>query len=177
MHLNPSPAVSQGSLQVVFDFSDTEEFDDIVTVKNMLLEKRSLVSLSRASLLSIWKNSIMTGSACFRKVSQKSLFRQAETQPFPLPITRSRPSLLLSFLQSTIEDVVKKLLEPVILSTLKTDFRDLISFMRSISGIGLIPQARIYSFLYRLPEKRISRYEGSRQIQIVTTQQKSGKNT
>ncbi|MGB8892489.1 MAG: hypothetical protein WCC86_10530, partial [Methanoregula sp.] len=56
--------------------------------------------------------------------------------------------------QSTIEDVVKKLLEPVILSTLEKPISgfDIVHEIHNRYKV-LIPQARIYSFLYELQKR------------------------
>ncbi|MFZ0006112.1 MAG: response regulator [Methanoregula sp.] len=148
------PAESQGGLQVVFDFSDTEEFEDIVTVKDMILEKKAsgvpitgIIAVNmgnldhdRIRLLSegIAKIIISTGRDTTISFTHNS---------FPAEAITVVP-------QSTIEDVVKKLLEPVILSTLEKPISgfDIVHEIHNRYKV-LIPQARIYSFLYELQKR------------------------
>ena len=58
--------------------------------------------------------------------------------------------------QATIEDVVKKLLEPVILSMLEKPISgyDIVHEIHNRYKV-LIPQARIYTYLYRAPTQGV----------------------
>jgi DNA-binding PadR family transcriptional regulator len=147
---DPSP----GTLQVLFDFSETEEFSDIITVKDLILAKKSQgVPLSgiiavnmadidhhRIKLLSdgIAKIIISTGKETTLSFAQRS---------FPSESVAVVP-------QATIDDVVKKSLEPVVLSLLEKPISgyDIVHEIHSRYNV-LVPQARIYTYLYDLEQK------------------------
>jgi len=148
------PAVSQGSLQVVFDFSDTEEFDDIVTVKNMLLEKREsgvpITGIIAVNMEKLDHNRIRLLSEGIAKI----IISTGRDTTISFTHNSFAAEAITVVPQSTIEDVVKKLLEPVILSTLEKPISgfDIVHEIH-IRYKVLIPQARIYSFLYELQKK------------------------
>jgi len=148
------PAVSQGSLQVVFDFSDTEELDDIVTVKNMLLEKREsgvpITGIIAVNMEKLDHNRIRLLSEGIAKI----IISTGRDTTISFTHNSFAAEAITVVPQSTIEDVVKKLLEPVILSTLEKPISgfDIVHEIH-IRYKVLIPQARIYSFLYELQKK------------------------
>ncbi len=145
---------AQGKLQVVFDFSDTEEFDDIVEVKNMILAKKEagvpitgIIAVNMANLDHDRIRLISEGIAKIIISTGKDTTISFTHNSFPAEAISVVP-------QSTIEDVVKKLLEPVILSTLEKPISgfDIVHEIHNRYNV-LIPQARIYSFLYELQSK------------------------
>jgi CheY-like chemotaxis protein/DNA-binding PadR family transcriptional regulator len=145
------PVGSEGSLQVIFDFSDTGEFDDIVAVKDIVLAKREtgapitgIIAVSMAGLDHDRIRLLSEGIAKIIVSTGKDTTLSFAHSTFP-------PESIAVVPQATIEDVVKKLLEPVILSILE----------KPISGFNivheihnrykvLIPQARVYNYLYEL---------------------------
>ncbi len=149
-----SPADPSASLNILFDFSDTEEFADIIAVKNLIRAKReagvpitgiialNIVDLdhSHIRLLSegITKIIISTGKDTNLSFAQPT---------FPTESLTVVP-------QATVEDVVKKLLEPVILSMLEKPISgyDIVHEIHNRYKV-LISQARIYMFLYDLEAK------------------------
>ncbi len=145
---------AQGKLQVVFDFSDTEEFDDIVEVKNMILAKKEagvpitgIIAVNMANLDHDRIRLISEGIAKIIISTGKDTTISFTHNSFPAEAISVVP-------QSTIEDVVKKLLEPVILSTLEKPISgfDIVHEIHNRYNV-LSPQARIYSFLYELQSK------------------------
>ena len=70
--------------------------------------------------------------------------------------------------QSTIDDVVKKLLEPVVLSLLDKPISgyDIVHEIHNRYNV-LIPQARVYTLLYELLENGHLENQGFGKIQII----------
>jgi CheY-like chemotaxis protein/DNA-binding PadR family transcriptional regulator len=145
------PAEMQGSLQVLFDFSDTEEFDDIVAVKNTILAKREsgvpITGIIAVSMEDLDHNRIRLLSEGIVKIIIST--GKDTTLSFTYP--SFPPESITVVPQSTIEDVVKKLLEPVILSLLEKPISgfDIVHEIHNRYKV-LIPQARIYTYLYDL---------------------------
>ena len=136
-----------GTLQILLDFSETEEFSDIIAIKDLILTKKSQgVSLSgiiavnmadidhhQIKLLSdgIGKIIISTGKETTLSFAHRS---------FPSESVTVVP-------QATIDDVVKKSLEPVVLSLLEKPISgyDIVHEIHNRYHV-LIPQARIYTY-------------------------------
>lgn len=151
---SPLPGEEKGALQVIFDFSDTSEFDEIVAVKNIILAKTGegvpvtgIIAVSMADLDHDRIRLLTEGIA-------KVIISTGKDTTLSFGQTSFVPGSVAVVPQSTIEDVVKKLLEPVILSTLEKPISgfDIVHEIHNRYKV-LIPQARIYTFLYGL-EKR-----------------------
>jgi two-component system, response regulator PdtaR len=147
---DPSP----GSLQVLLDFSETDEFPDILTVKDLILAKKaqgvSLSGIIAVNMAGIDHHQIKLLSEGIAKIIIST--GKETTLSFA---HRSFPSESISVVpQATIDDVVKKSLEPVVLSLLDKPISgyDLVHEIHSRYNV-LIPQARIYTYLYDLEKK------------------------
>jgi two-component system, response regulator PdtaR len=145
---------SPGSLQVLLDFSETDEFSDILTVKDLILEKKaqgvSLSGIIAVNMGGIDHNQIKQLSEGIAKIIIST--GKETTLSFA---HRSFPSESVSVVpQATIDDVVKKSLEPVVLSLLDKPISgyDIVHEIHSRYNV-LIPQARIYTYLYDLEKK------------------------
>jgi two-component system, response regulator PdtaR len=145
---------SQGTLQIFFDFSETEEFSDIITVKNVILAKKNqgipLSGIIAVNIADIDHNQIKQLSDNIAKIIIST--GKETTLSFA---HRSFPSESLTVVpQATIDDVVKKSLEPVVLSLLDKPIsgHDIVHEIHSRYNV-LIPQARIYTYLYDLEQK------------------------
>ena len=143
-----------GTLQILLDFSETDEFSDLIMIKNLILTKKSQgvplsgvlavdmadIDHNQIKLLSdgIGKIIISTGKETTLSFSQRS-FRSESVAVVP---------------QSTIDDVVKKSLEPVVLSLLEKPISgyEIVHEIHNRYHV-LIPQARIYTYLYDLEQK------------------------
>jgi len=143
-----------GTLQILMDFSETEEFSDIIIIKNLILTKKrqgvpisGIIAVNMADidhhqikLLSdgIAKIIISTGKGTILSFTHQSLPSESVTV---VP-------------QATIDDVVRKLLEPVVLSRLEKPIsgHDIVSEIHSRYNV-IIPHARIYVYLYDLEQK------------------------
>ncbi|MFZ1896740.1 response regulator [Methanoregula sp.] len=145
------PADAQGSLQVLFDFSDTEEFNDIVAVKNTILAKKEtgvpitgIIAVNMADLDHDRIRLLSEGIAKIIISTGKDTTISFAHPTFP-------PEAISVVPQATIDDVVKKLLEPVILSILEKPISgfDIVHEIHNRYKV-LIPQARIYTYLYEL---------------------------
>jgi CheY-like chemotaxis protein/DNA-binding PadR family transcriptional regulator len=141
------------SLQVLLDFSETEDFDDILAVRKLLLLKRETgIPVSGIIALNIGKidhtliQSIAEGIPKIIVSTGKETTLSFAHQSFPAKSVSVVP-------QSTIDDVVKKSLEPVILSLLDKPIsgRDIVHEIHCRYKV-LIPQARVYTHLYDLLE-------------------------
>jgi two-component system, response regulator PdtaR len=144
----------QGTLQIFFDFSETEEFSDIITVKNVILAKKSqgipLSGIIAVNMADIDHHQIKQISDNIAKIIIST--GKETTLSFA---HRSFPSESLAVVpQATIDDVVKKSLEPVVLSLLEKPIsgHDIVHEIHSRYNV-LIPQARIYTYLYDLEQK------------------------
>ena len=85
---------------------------------------------------------------------QRSSSRQEKRPPFPLRTVHFPPNRSRLVPQATIDDVVKKSLEPVVLSLLDKPISgyDIVHEIHNRYNV-LIPQARIYTYLYDLENK------------------------
>ena len=147
---DPSP----GTLQVLFDFSETEEFSDIITVKDLILAKKSqgvpLSGIIAVNMADIDHHRIKLLSDGIAKIIIST--GKETTLSFA---HRSFPSESVAVVpQATIDDVVKKSLEPVVLSLLEKPISgyDIVHEIHSRYNV-LVPQARIYTYLYDLEQK------------------------
>jgi CheY-like chemotaxis protein/DNA-binding PadR family transcriptional regulator len=142
------------SLHIFLDFSETEEFDDILALRNLLLSKKEKKSpVSGIIALNIGKidhTLIKTLSEGISKIivstgKETTLLFSHET--FPVDAVSVVP-------QSTIDNVVKKSLEPVVLSLLDKPVSgyDIVHEIHNRYNV-FIPQARIYTILHDLEDK------------------------
>ena len=146
-------AGTTNSLQILLDFSETEEFDDILAIRKLLLLKRG----ERAPISGIIAMNI-------GKIDHSLIKSLAEG--IPKIIVSTGKETTLSFAhhtfpaesvsvvpQSTIDDVVKKSLEPVVLSLLDKPISgyDIVHEIHNRYKV-LIPQARVYTLLHELLE-------------------------
>jgi len=151
---SPSGKHSQGALQVIFDFSETDEFSDILAVKDLVLAKKSqgvpLSGIIAVNMADIDHNQIRELSEGIAKIiisTGKETTLSFARQSFPSEAVTVVP-------QATIDDVVKKSLEPVVLSMLDKPISgyDIVHEIHSRFNV-LIPQARIYTYLYEMEQK------------------------
>lgn len=145
---------SAGSLQVLLDFSETGEFSDILTIKDLVLSKKSqgvpLSGILAVDMAGIDHRQIKKLSEGIGKIiisTGKETTLSFAHRSFPSDSVNVVP-------QATIDDVVKKSLEPVVLSLLNKPISgyDIVHEINSRYHV-LIPQARIYSYLYDLEGK------------------------
>jgi two-component system, response regulator PdtaR len=148
------PAGPPGSLRILFDFSDTDEFADIIALKNLILAKKEagvpitgMIAVNMAELDHTRIRLLSEGIAKIIISTGKDTTISFAHPTFPAESLTVVP-------QATVEDVVKKLLEPVILSMLEKPISgyDIVHEIHNRYKV-LIPQARIYTYLYELQEK------------------------
>ena len=141
------------SLQILIDFSETDEFDDILAIRKLLLSKKENgIPVSGIIALNIGKIDHTLIKALAEGIPKIIVSTGKETtlsfaqHSFPAESVSVVP-------QSTIDDVVKKSLEPVILSLLDKPISgfDIVHEIHSRYKV-LIPQARVYTLLYDLLE-------------------------
>ena len=146
-------AGTSDSLQILLDFSEPEEFDDILAIRNLLLSKReNITPVSGIIALNIGKidhnliKSLAEGISKIIVSTGKETTLSFAHHSFPAESVSVVP-------QSTIDDVVKKSLEPVVLSLLNKPISgyDIVHEIHSRYKV-LIPQARVYTLLYDLME-------------------------
>ena len=146
-------SAATGSLQILLDFSETDEFNDILAIRKLLLSKKvSGIPVSGIIAVNI------------EKIDHSLI--QSLAEGIPKIIVSTGKETTLSFAhhtfpegsvtivpQSTIDDVVKKLLEPVVLSLLDKPISgyDIVHEIHNRYNV-LIPQARVYTLLYELLE-------------------------
>jgi len=141
------------SLQILLDFSETEEFDAILAIRNLLFSKKeNNIPISGIIALNIGKidhtliKSIAEGISKIIVSTGKETTLSFSHHSFPADAVSVVP-------QSTIDDVVKKSLEPVVLSLLDKPISgyDIVHEIHNRYKV-LIPQARVYALLYDLLE-------------------------
>jgi len=148
------PAGPPGSLRILFDFSDTEEFADIIALKKLILAKKEagvpITGIIAMNIAELDHNRIRLLSEGISKIIIST--GKDTTISFAHPTFPAESLTVVP--QATVEDVVKKLLEPVILSMLEKPISgyDIVHEIHNRYKV-LIPQARIYTYLYELEEK------------------------
>jgi len=149
-----SPSGPPDSLRILFDFSDAEEFADIIALKKLILTKKEagvpitgILAMNMAELDHTRIGLLSEGISKIIISTGKDTTISFAHPTFPAESLTVVP-------QATIEDVVKKMLEPVILSMLEKPISgyDIVHEIHNRYKV-LIPQARIYTYLYELQEK------------------------
>jgi CheY-like chemotaxis protein/DNA-binding PadR family transcriptional regulator len=148
------PSGTPATLRILFDFSNTEEFADIIAVKNLILAKKEsgipITGIIALNIADLDHDHIRLISEGISKIIIST--GRDTTISFSHP---TFPAESLSVVpQATVEDVVKKMLEPVILSMLEKPISgyDIVHEIHNRYKV-LIPQARIYTYLYELEHK------------------------
>jgi len=142
------------SLQILFDFSDTEEFSDIIAVKKLILARKEagapITGIIALNMADFDHNRIRMLSEGISRIIVST--GRDTTISFAHPTFPAESLTVVP--QTTVDDVVKKLLEPVILSMLEKPISgyDIVHEIHNRYNV-LIPQARIYTYLYELQKK------------------------
>jgi CheY-like chemotaxis protein/DNA-binding PadR family transcriptional regulator len=140
-----------GSLQILLDFSETDEFSDILAIKKLLLAKKEtgipvcgILAMNIGKIDHTLIQSLAEGIPKIIVSTGKETTLSFAHHTFPGGSVSVVP-------QSTIDDVVKKSLEPVVLSLLDKPISgyDIVHEIHNRYQV-LIPQARIYTLLHEL---------------------------
>jgi two-component system, response regulator PdtaR len=146
-------AGTTNSLQILLDFSETEDFDDILAIRTLLLSKKEKgIPVSGIFAVNIGKmdhtriKTIAEGIPKIIVSTGKETTLSFAHHTFPVGSVSVVP-------QSTIDDVVKKSLEPVVLSLLDKPISgyDIVHEIHSRHKV-FIPHARVYTILHDLME-------------------------
>jgi len=145
-----------GCWRFLVDFSETEEFDDILAIKKYILTKKEsgfpvlgILAVNIENLQSeqinklskgITKVIVSTGDETSISIAHKS---------YPLESLSVVP-------QAVVEEIVRKSLEPLVLSILDKPLSgyDIVHEIHNRHNV-LIPQSRIYGILYELEQAGI----------------------
>jgi hypothetical protein len=141
------------SLQILLDFSQTEEFEDILVIRKLLLVKKEEgIPISGIIAMNIGKIDHTLIKSLSEGISRIIVSTGKETTLSFAQHTFPADSVAVVS-QSTIDDVVKKSLEPVVLSLLEKPISgfDIVHEIHSRYKV-LIPQARVYTLLHDLME-------------------------
>jgi two-component system, response regulator PdtaR len=139
------------SLQILLDFSETGEFSDILEIRKLLLAKKETgIPVCGIFAINIGKidhtliQSLAEGISKIIVSTGKETTLSFAHHTFPAGSVSVVP-------QSTIDDVVKKSLEPVVLSLLDKPISgyDIVHEIHNRYKV-LIPQARVYTLLHDL---------------------------
>ncbi len=169
-HICDGTNEGQGT-RCVFDFSRIDDFRSIVKVKQQILEMQDagvpisvLLALDTSSMTSAETSEIVWG------IPHITIMTANETVVSLRPEPRNTPRIDVAD-RTVVEDVVKKLLEPLILSYLTRP----VSGYDILRGINerfhvIIPMARVYSYLYDLEKKEYleTRTEGRSKVYSAT---------
>jgi CheY-like chemotaxis protein/DNA-binding PadR family transcriptional regulator len=140
-----------GPLQILLDFSETEEFDDILALRKLLLAKKEtgipvcgILALNIGKIDHTLIQSLAEGIPKIIVSTGKETTLSFAHHTFPAGSVSIVP-------QSTIDEVVKKSLEPVVLSLLDKPISgyDIVHEIHNRYRV-LIPQARVYTLLHDL---------------------------
>jgi CheY-like chemotaxis protein/DNA-binding PadR family transcriptional regulator len=146
-------AGTPASLQILLDFSDTDEFEDILAIRKLLLLKKEtgiplngIIAINIGNIDHTRIQSLAEGIPKIIVSTGKETTLSFAHHTFPAGAFSVVP-------QSTIDDVVKKSLEPVVLSLLDKPISgyDIVHEIHNRYGV-LIPQARVYTLLHDLME-------------------------
>jgi CheY-like chemotaxis protein/DNA-binding PadR family transcriptional regulator len=163
------PAGKGGTLQILFDFYETEEFGDIIAVKEFILSKKSeglpvsgIIALNIGKIDHTMIRSFSEGIAKIIVSTGRDTMLSFAHQSFPAESVAIVP-------QATIEEVVKKSLEPVVLSLLERPISgyDIVREIHTRYKV-LIPQARIYTLLYDLEKNGYLEMRASGKSKLYT---------
>jgi len=147
----PAAGTKGETLQVLLDFHDTSEFADIVAIKDLLLGKRAgglpvsgIIALYIGDIGHDQIQSFSEGISRIIVSTGRDTTLSFAHRSFPAESVAVVP-------QATLEEVVKKSLEPVVLSLLERPISgyDIVREIHDRYNV-LIPQARIYTLLYDL---------------------------
>ncbi len=142
------------SLQILLDFSETDEFEDILAIRDMLVaRKEKKTPVSGIIAMNIGKidhtliKSLAEGIPKIIVSTGKETTLSFAHHTFPAESVSVVP-------QSTIDDVVKKSLEPVVLSLLDKPISgfDIVHEIHNRYKVD-IPQARVYTILHDLVDE------------------------
>jgi CheY-like chemotaxis protein/DNA-binding PadR family transcriptional regulator len=142
-----------GSLQILIDFSETEEFEDIIAVKKLIISKKEkgipVTGIIAINIGMIDHTRIRLFAEGISKIivsTGKETTLSFAHHTFPAESVSIVP-------QATIDDVVKKSLELVVLSLLDKPIsgNDIVHEIHNRYNV-LIPQARVYMLLYDLEQ-------------------------
>ncbi len=140
-------------LQLLLDFHDTGEFGDMVAIRDLVLGKKAeglpisgIIALNIGELDHTQIRSFSEGLSRIIVSTGKDTMLSFAHKALPAESLTVVP-------QATLEEVVKKSLEPVVLSLLSHPVSgyDLVREIHNRYRV-LIPQARIYTLLYELEE-------------------------
>jgi CheY-like chemotaxis protein/DNA-binding PadR family transcriptional regulator len=141
------------SLQILLDFSETEEFDDILAIRKLLLVKKErgipvcgILAMNIGKIDHTLIQSLAEGIPKIIVSTGKETTLSFAHHTFPAGSVSVVP-------QSTIDDVVKKSLEPVVLSLLDKPISgyDIVHEIHNRYKV-FIPQARVYTLLHDLQD-------------------------
>jgi CheY-like chemotaxis protein len=142
------------SLQILLDFSETDEFEDILAIRDLLLAKKGekspvsgIIALNIGRIDHTLIKTLAEGIPKIIVSTGKETTLSFAHHTFPAESVSVVP-------QSTIDDVVKKSLEPVVLSLLDKPISgyDIVHEIHSRYKV-LIPQARVYTILHDLMDE------------------------
>lgn len=142
------------SLQILLDFSETEDFNDIIAVRDLLIRKKAkgtpvsgIIAMNIGKIDHTLIKSMAEGIPKIIVSTGKETTLSFAHNTFPVESVSVVP-------QSTIDDVVKKSLEPVVLSLLDKPISgyDIVHEIHSRYKV-LIPQARVYTLLHELMDE------------------------
>jgi CheY-like chemotaxis protein/DNA-binding PadR family transcriptional regulator len=163
------PKTPAGTLQILLDFSNADEIADIIAIKKLILAKKEkgiLISgIIAMDMADINHDQIKLLSEGVPKIIIST--GKDTTISFAHPTFPAETITVVP--QATIDDVVKKSLEPVILSLLDKPISgyDIVHEIHNRYKV-LIPQARIYTHLYELEEHGYLEMKSSGKSKLYT---------
>ena len=146
--MQSSPDETGDPVNIILDFSDTGEFDEILAVKDRILSKKGGGTLVSGII------AVNIGDLDHGKISQlaggipKIIVSTGRETTFSFARQTFPPDAVSVVSQEIIDEVVKKSLEPVVLSMLGKPMSgyDIVHEIHTRYNV-LIPQARVYTLL------------------------------
>ena len=168
-----SPAGEGPSLQILFDFYETDEFPDIVALKEFIMSKKAerlpisgIIALNIGGIDHTLIQSFSEGIPRIIVSTGRDTMLSFAHRSFPAESVTVVP-------QATLDEVVKKSLEPVVLSLLERPISgyDIVREIHNRYKV-LIPQARIYTLLYDLEGKGVLEMKASGKSKLYVPTEK-----
>lgn len=169
----PPEGKAGNSLQILLDFSETGEWDDIMAVKNLVLAKKAgglpvsgILALNIGELDHTLIRSFSDGIPRIIVSTGKDTMLSFAHHSFPAGSVAIVP-------QATLEEVVKKSLEPVVFSLLTKPLSgyDIVREIHNRYRV-FIPQARIYTLLYSLEKEGLLEMKASGKSKLYSPTEK-----
>ncbi|MDI6884971.1 MAG: response regulator [archaeon] len=159
------------AFRFLFDFSEIEDFEEVLAIKKVVIEKRNrLFPISGTFAFDI-ENLNAERTKVLSEGIPRVIISTGEETTISFSTSSYQPESLDVVPQKIIEEIVRKSVEPLVLTLLRKPMSgyDIIKEIYDRFHV-LLPQARVYSLLYNLENREILKIklEGKSKVYIPT---------